>query len=87
MRTITVPEPEPFDEEDAEEVIHLTRDVETDNVSAIYVDLNDPFLNRPGARAIALRLLALADEWDRLEARPQLRRVPDIDEHLRNRDV
>ncbi|WP_270353253.1 hypothetical protein [Microbacterium testaceum] len=85
--TVTTPEPDRFDIEDAEEVVHLARDVETGEVSSVYVDLNDPFLTRGGARAIAARLLALADEWDRTEARPRLRRLPDVDEELRRRDV
>lgn len=85
--TITIPEPDRFDVEDAEEVVHLARDVETRDISSIYVDLNDPFLTRGGARAIAARLLALADEWDRIDARPKLRRLPDVDEELRERDV
>lgn len=85
--TVTIPEPDRFDVEDAEEVVHLARDVETRDISSIYVDLNDPFLTRGGARAIAARLLALADEWDRIQARPKLRRLPDVDEELRERDV
>jgi len=83
--TVTVPEPERFDQEDAEECVHLVRDTGTGHVSAIYVDLNDPFLNVDGARAIALRLLSLADELDRVQgdqlrrqAAPVLRALPKI---------
>lgn len=88
MTTITVPEPDRFDAEFAEEVIHLARDLETGAVDCIHVDeLNDPFLSPNSARAIALQLLRLADEIDRLNARPQLRRLPDVDQQLRDRDV
>lgn len=85
--TVTIPEPDRFDVEDAEDVVHLARDVETGDISSIYVDLNDPHLNRGSARAIGLRILTLADEWDVIEARPKLRRLPDVDEELRERDV
>lgn len=87
MKTITVPELDPIDAEDAEEVVHLARDAETGTHSGIYVELNDPFLTPNGARAIALRLLELADDLEHLEARPKLRRLPDVDEQLRDRDV
>ena len=88
MTTITIPDPDPFDVEFAEEVIHLSRDVETGGPASIYVEtLEDPHLSRASARAIAHRLTVLADEWDRIEARPRLRRLPDVDEHLRDRDV
>ncbi|MEV7768310.1 hypothetical protein [Microbacterium sp. NPDC086615] len=88
MTTITIPEPDRFDAEFAEEVIHLSRDVETGEPATIYVDtLEDPHLSRGSARAIAHRLLTLAEEWDRIEARPRLRRLPDVDEQLRDRDV
>ncbi|KQR85192.1 hypothetical protein [Microbacterium sp. Leaf179] len=86
--TVTVPAVDPFDIEFAEEVIHLSHDVETGDTASIYVEeFNDPHLNRGSARAVGLRLLALADEWDRIEARPKLRRLPDVDEELRERDV
>lgn len=87
MTTITIPEIDPMDREDAEDVVHLAKDPETGTQTGIYVDLNDPFLNRASARAIASRLLELADDWDHLEARPKLRRLPDVDEQLRDRDV
>lgn len=87
QRTVTVPEPDRFDREDAEEVVHLARDPETGTQTGIYVELNDPFLNREGARAVALRLIELAADWDFMESRPKLRRLPDVDERLRERDV
>lgn len=43
----------------------------------------DPHL----ARALARRLQRLADECEDIAARPLLRRLPDVDEQLRDRDV
>ncbi|MDQ1084188.1 MULTISPECIES: hypothetical protein [Microbacterium] len=86
--TLTVPEPDPFDREFAEDYVHVSRDLASGEVDSIYVEqFDDPHLSRSNARAVGLRLLALADEWDRVEARPMLRRLPDVDERLRNRDV
>lgn len=86
--TVTVPEPDPFEREFAEDYVHPSRDLVTNDIASIYVEqFDDPHLTRGNARAVALRLLALADEWDRTEARPRLRRLPDVDEELRGRDV
>ena len=85
---VTIPALDPFDAEFAEDYVHLSRDLVTGDVCSIYVEqFDDPHLNRGSARAVGLRLLALADEWDRIEARPKLRRLPDVDEELRERDV
>lgn len=89
MRTITIPNLDPFEEENAQDYIHHCSDHPgTTKFSAIYVEpLDDPFLSRGAARAFAARLLALADEWDRQEAAPSLRRLHAVDDDLRDRDV
>lgn len=70
MRTLTIPDLDPFEEENAQDYIHHASDSpDTKKFSAIYVEpLDDPFLSRGAARAFAARLLALADEWDRQES-------------------
>lgn len=86
--TVKVPAVDPFDVEFAEDYVHLSRDLVTGDIASVYVEqFDEPHLSRGNARAVALRLLALADEWDRIEARPRLRRLPDIDGELRERDV
>lgn len=86
--TVRIPAVDPFDVEFAEDYVHLSRDRVTNDIASIYVEhFDDPHLNRGNARAVGLRLLALADEWDGVEARPRLRRLPDVDERLRDRDV
>lgn len=86
--TITVPAVDSFDAETAEEYVHLSRDLVTNDIASIYVEqFDDPHLNRDTARAVGLRLLALADEWEQVEARPKLRRLPDVYDELRERDV
>ncbi|WP_270353550.1 hypothetical protein [Microbacterium testaceum] len=88
MTAVTIPQLDPFDVEFAEDYIQLSRDVATNEIASIYVEhFDDPHLTRGNARAVALRLLALADEWDQVEARPRLRRLPDVDDELRERDV
>lgn len=88
-RTLTIPDVDPFDEEFAQDYVHHCSDhAGTIEFSAIYVEnLDDPFLTRAGARAIAARLLDLAEEWDRQEAAPCLRRLHAVDDELRERDV
>ncbi|MDQ1122167.1 hypothetical protein [Microbacterium trichothecenolyticum] len=69
MKTITIPNLDPFDQETAEEYIHRAMDPNTGVFAGIYVDrLDDPSLDRGTARAIAVRLLSLADAWDREDA-------------------
>jgi len=86
--TVTLPEIDPLDAEFAEDYVHLSRDLATGDIASIYVEqFDDPHLNRDSARAVALRLLYLADEWEQVVARPKLRRLPDVDEELRERDV
>jgi hypothetical protein len=89
MRTLTIPDLDPFEEENAQDYIHHVSDSpETKKFSAIYIEpLDDPFLSRGAARAFASRLLALADEWDRQEATPPLRRLHAVDDHFRDRDI
>ncbi|MDF2047288.1 hypothetical protein P2P98_14065 [Microbacterium sp. Kw_RZR3] len=69
MTTITIPELDPYDQESAEEYIHRATDPQTGGFSAIYVEpLDDNHLDRGMARALAVRLLSLAQVWDREEA-------------------
>ncbi|MEX8031703.1 hypothetical protein AB6V29_01560 [Microbacterium sp. 20-116] len=69
MKTITIPDLDPFDQESAEEYIHRAADPFTGEFSAIFVEpLDDPSLSRGMARALALRLLHLAGLWDYEEA-------------------
>lgn len=69
MKTIIIPDLDPDDDESAEEYIHRATDPETGVFSAIYVEpLDDPSLDRDMARALAVRLLSLAQVWDREEA-------------------
>ncbi|MCJ1708722.1 hypothetical protein [Microbacterium sp. VKM Ac-2923] len=109
---VALPAVDPFEAEFAEEYVHLSRDLIAGDPCSIYVEqFDDPHLSRGNARAVGLRLLALADEWDRIDAtggarhapsvpiqayaadryddarRSHLRRLPDVDDELRERDV
>lgn len=70
--------------------VHVTRDVNTDaKVGIVILDTSDCVaqdLDADGAREVAARLVALAEEIERDAARPRLRRLPDVDERLRDRD-
>lgn len=69
MKTFTIATPDPYDTEFAEETVHRGTDPRTGAFSSIVVeDFGDPCLSRGYARAIAVRLLGLADLWDREEA-------------------
>lgn len=70
--------------------VQAARDVGTgEQVSIVFLDTSDVVaqeFDAEGAREVAARLNALADEWDREKARPRLRRLPDVDEHHRDRE-
>ncbi|OZD48588.1 hypothetical protein CH252_18830 [Rhodococcus sp. 06-1477-1B] len=69
MKTITIPDLDPFDMEGAEEYVHRAVEPFTGFFSAIRMDpLEDPSLSRGMARALAIRLLHLAGVWDHEEA-------------------
>lgn len=68
-KTVVIPELDPFDQENAEDYVHRATDPDTGAFTAIYVEpLDDNHLDRGMARALAVRLLALAEMWDREEA-------------------
>ena len=80
--------PDEFDVKTAEEEAHLGRYVGTGEPFTIVLDHESQGgLSRDGARALARRLNNLADDWDREESRPALRRLPNVDDELRERDV
>lgn len=70
--------------------VQAARDVGTgEQVSIVVLDTSNVVaqeLDSDGAREVAARLVELADEWDRDKTRPRLRRLPDVDERLRDRE-